>query len=65
MKTKKTTPTIVQGNTFETKIWDAKAIEAVNNVAKALVNMTELFKAQNINITCLNVNAENHNGTDN
>lgn len=27
--------------------WDAKSAEAVNIVAKALLNITELFKAQN------------------
>lgn len=30
--------------------WDAKAIESVHTTAKALLNLTELFKSQNINI---------------
>ena len=30
--------------------WDDKAIEAVNNIAKSILNLTELFKAQNITI---------------
>ncbi len=28
--------------------WDEKAVEGVNNVAKALLNLTELYKSQNI-----------------
>jgi len=30
--------------------WDGQAIEAVNTVARALLNMTQLFQAQNIRI---------------
>ena len=33
--------------------WDGDAIEAVNNVAEALLNLTELFKTQGIEIECL------------
>lgn len=35
--------------TITTKIWDEKAIEGLNDVAKALLNMTELYKSTNIN----------------
>ena len=33
--------------------WDGQSLEAVNNVAKALLNLTELFKSQNIHIESL------------
>ena len=33
--------------------WDAEALEPVKHVAKALLNLTELFKTQGINIECL------------
>lgn len=33
--------------------WDGQAIEAVNNVSRALLNISELFKSQNIHIDCL------------
>ena len=33
--------------------WDAEALESVNYVAKGLLNLTELFKTQGINIECL------------
>ena len=33
--------------------WDKEALESVNNVSKALLNLTELYKSQNINIECL------------
>lgn len=35
------------------KIWDDDAMETVQTVAKALLNLTELFKAQNIKIESL------------
>ena len=38
-------------------VWDGQAIEAVAMVAKALLNLTEVFKSQNIEIKSLiNVN---------
>ena len=33
--------------------WDKEATEAVALVAKALLNLTELFNAQQINIECM------------
>lgn len=39
--------------TFNGVKWDDKALESVNLVAKALLNMTQLFKSQNIEIECL------------
>ena len=35
----------------EIKIWDKDACESINLVAKGLVNLTELFKSQKIEIT--------------
>jgi len=32
--------------------WDEKAIDAVNDIAKALLNMTRLFSIQNIEMDC-------------
>ena len=46
----------VEGCTFITKVWDEKSVNAVNDVAKALLNMTELFKSQNIQVTALSIN---------
>jgi hypothetical protein len=43
----------IQNSIFCGVHWDGQAIEAVNNTAKALLNLTELFKAQNIHIDCL------------
>ena len=38
---------------FELKVWDGKAIETVNDVAKALLNLTELFKSQNVTLEAM------------
>jgi hypothetical protein len=43
----------VSNNIFNGLVWDGKAIEAVNLVANALLNLTELFKSQNIQIESL------------
>lgn len=43
-------PVVISGNVLYGVHWDAKATEAVNTVAKALLNITELFKSQNIHI---------------
>lgn len=44
---------VIRNNTFTGVNWDGKAIAAVNDVAKALLNLTELFKGQNIQINSL------------
>ncbi len=44
--------------------WDGKAIESVNVVAKALLNLTELFKSQNIKIDTM-IKLEGLNGDSN
>jgi len=49
----KTSGTVITGCTLTGISWDGKAIEAVNDVAKALLNLTELFSAQNIKIDSL------------
>lgn len=41
-------PITVSDNLFIGVQWDAKAIEGVNFVAQALLNLTELYKSQNI-----------------
>jgi hypothetical protein len=45
--------TVITNNQFYGVKWDAQAIEAVTIVSKALLNLTELFKAQDVNIECL------------
>jgi hypothetical protein len=45
--------TVISNNQFYGVKWDAQAIETVNTVAKALLNLTELFKIQDIKIDCL------------
>lgn len=54
-KQTKTSPThtTISNNVFTGVHWDAKALEAVNNVSKALLNLTELFKSQNIHIDAM------------
>lgn len=44
---------VISHNTFNGVVWDGQAIEAINNTAKALLNITELFKSQNIQIDSL------------
>jgi len=51
----------ITDTTFIGVKWDGEAIEAVNMIAEAILNMTELFKAQNINIGSLL--SVNENGT--
>lgn len=57
MSKKQTKPTQsstnITGCTFNGVHWDGKALEAVNSVARALENMTHLFKAQSISIDAL------------
>ena len=46
---------VVQNCTIVSKVWDNKALEAVNDTAKALLNMTELFKSTNIEVTGISI----------
>jgi len=50
--------TNISNNVFNTKIWDEKAIIAVNDIAKALLNMTELFKSGDISVTGINIKGD-------
>ena len=45
--------TNITGCTFTGVKWDKTAVESINNVSKALLNLTELYKSQNINIESL------------
>jgi len=38
---------------FNAVKFDGRAIDAINNVSKALLNLTEIFKMQDIEIECL------------
>lgn len=40
--------TTITNNTFTGVHLDAKAIEGINNITKAILNLTELYKSQNI-----------------
>lgn len=51
--THKKSTMMVTGNKISGVHWDAEAVEAVTLVAKALLNLTELFRAQNIHIESL------------
>lgn len=44
---------VVTNNTFVGVQWDAKALESINIIAQGLLNLTELFKAQHIEIEAL------------
>lgn len=50
--------TTISNNTLVGVQWDGEALEAINNVAKALLNLTELFKSQNIHIEMISVKNE-------
>jgi hypothetical protein len=45
--------TTISNNIFQGVVWDAKAVEAIQTVASALLNLTEIFKTQNIQIEAL------------
>jgi hypothetical protein len=57
MKTKKTVQSApsysISDSEFYGVKWDAEALQSVQTVAQALLNLTELFKAQNIHIDSL------------
>jgi len=40
----------IQNCNFAGVQWDAKAVEAVQTVAEALLNLTRLFRSQDVNI---------------
>ena len=40
----------VSYNNLQGVVWDGQAIDSINNISKALLNLTELFKSQNITI---------------
>jgi len=46
-------PVVISNNVFKGVVWNKKSIKAVNKVAQALLNLTELFKSQNIKIDCM------------
>jgi hypothetical protein len=50
---KKENNVTISNNTFTGVHWDAEAVQAIVLVAQALLNLTELFKSQNINIEAL------------
>lgn len=45
--------TIISDNVFYGVKWNKKATQGINDVAKALLNLTELYKSQNIVINSL------------
>jgi hypothetical protein len=47
---KKSTENVIRNNVFTGVHWDAQAIESVSMVAQGLLNLSELFKSQNIQI---------------
>jgi hypothetical protein len=51
--------TSISNNTFTGVHWDAQAVESVSMVAKGLLNLTELFRTQNIHIdSMLKINTD-------
>jgi len=60
-KVKKVEPikTAITNCTFIGTQWDAQAIESVSMVAKGLLNLTDLFRTQNIHIdSMLKINTD-------
>ena len=55
---KKNNKTEVKNNVFQGVVWDGEAVEAVNNIAKALLNLTEVLNSQHVNITMLKINSD-------
>ena len=53
----------ITGCTFTSKI-DVHLDPIVSDVSKALLNLTELFKNQNINITALNIESSTEENED-
>jgi len=45
--------TTVTNSNFVGVQWDGKSIEVLQTVAQGLLNLTEVFKSQNISIECL------------
>ena len=48
----------ISNNTFESKtevVFDANSIKAVQTIAEALLNLSQIFVAQGINVTMLNI----------
>ncbi len=43
--------TVIQNCNFTTRIWDGQALDAVNMVARGLLNLSELFQAQRITLS--------------
>ena len=52
-KENKEASVVIKDNTIIGVKFDKEATECVNDVAKALLNLTEIFKAQNIHIDSL------------
>lgn len=54
-KTKQSIPncTTIQNNQFYGIKWDEPALETLTIVARGLLNLTELFKSQNVKIESL------------
>ena len=53
------TKTVIQNNVLTGIKWDGQSIEAINTVATALLNLTEIFKSQNIHIELIKVENQN------
>ena len=43
----------ISNSIFAGVYWDAKALQGLNDVARALLNITELYKSQNIRVDTL------------
>ena len=44
---------VIDGNTITVKIFDDGATRNIDNITKALLNLTELYKATNVNVGTL------------
>lgn len=44
---------VITNNVFNGVVWDESSVEVLMVVAKALLNLTEVFKSQNIKIESL------------
>lgn len=52
-------PVTVSNCTFYGQVWDKESLRSLNDVAKALLNITEIYKGTNIHVTALHIGDKN------
>lgn len=60
---KEKAPITVKNCTFYGQSWDKESLRSLNDVAKALLNITEIYKGTNIQVTALHIGDKNADGS--